>query len=103
MEIIQERLEREFNLSLLSTAPTVVYRVTKLDGEVVLVDNPAKLPDPQKIASMEEPIILATIMVPNEYIGSIFAICQERRGIKKSLSYLDRDRSIITYEAAVVR
>jgi len=98
MEIIQERLEREFNLSLLSTAPTVVYRVTKLDGEVVLVDNPAKLPDPQKIASMEEPIILATIMVPNEYIGSIFAICQERRGIKKSLSYLDRDRSIITYE-----
>ncbi len=98
MEIIQERLEREFNLSLLSTAPTVVYRVTKLDGEVVLVDNPAKLPDVQKIASMEEPIILATIMVPNEYIGSIFAICQERRGIKKSLSYLDRDRSIITYE-----
>ncbi|MGA2192426.1 MAG: translation elongation factor 4, partial [Nitrospirota bacterium] len=98
MEISQERLEREFGLSLLSTAPTVVYRVTKVGGETVMVDNPAKLPDTQKIAMMEEPFILATIMVPNEHIGSIFALCQERRGTKKDLSYLDRDRSIITYE-----
>ena len=98
MEIIQERLEREFGLSLLSTAPTVVYRITKVDGEVVMVDNPAKLPDLQKISMMEEPIILATIMVPNEFIGAIMALCQERRGTKKSMSYLDRDRAIITYE-----
>ncbi len=98
MEIIQERLEREFTLSLLSTAPTVVYRITKTDGEVVMVDNPAKLPDLQKIGKMEEPFILATIMVPNEYIGSIFSLCQERRGIQKDLSYLDRDRSMIAYE-----
>jgi GTP-binding protein LepA len=98
MEIIQERLEREFGLSLLSTAPTVVYRITKTDGEVVMVDNPAKLPDLPKIEKMEEPFILATIMVPNEYIGSILSLCQERRGIQKDLNYLDRDRSIITYE-----
>ncbi len=98
MEIIQERLEREFGLSLLSTAPTVVYRITKTDGEVVMVDNPSKLPDLQKIEKMEEPFILATIMVPNEYIGSILSLCQERRGIQKDLSYLDRDRSMIAYE-----
>ncbi len=98
MEIIQERLEREFGLSLLSTAPTVVYRITKTGGEVVMVDNPSKLPDLQKIEKMEEPFILATIMVPNEYIGSILSLCQERRGIQKDLNYLDRDRSMITYE-----
>jgi GTP-binding protein LepA len=98
MEIIQERLEREFGLSLLSTAPTVVYRITKTGGEVVMVDNPAKLPDLQKIEKMEEPFILATIMVPNEYIGAILSLCQERRGIQKDLSYLDRDRSMISYE-----
>jgi GTP-binding protein LepA len=98
MEISQERLEREFSLSLLSTAPTVVYRVTKVDGSEVMVDNPAKLPDTQKILKMEEPFILATIMVPNEYIGSILSLCQERRGIKRDLSYLDRDRTIIQYE-----
>ncbi len=98
MEIIQERLEREFGLSLLSTAPTVVYRVTKTDGSVVMVDNPAKLPELPKIEKMEEPFILATIMVPNEHIGSILSLCQERRGIQKDLSYLDRDRSMIAYE-----
>jgi GTP-binding protein LepA len=98
MEIIQERLEREFGLSLLSTAPTVVYRITKTGGEVVMVDNPAKLPDLQKIEKMEEPFIRAAIMVPNEYIGSILSLCQERRGIQKDLNYLDRDRSMITYE-----
>jgi GTP-binding protein LepA len=98
MEISQERLEREFGLSLLSTAPTVVYRVTKVDGTELMVDNPAKLPDTQKILKMEEPFILATIMVPNEHIGSILSLCQERRGIKRDLSYLDRDRTIIQYE-----
>ncbi len=98
MEISQERLEREFKLSLLSTAPTVIYRVTKLDGEIMMVDNPAKLPDVQKISMMEEPFILATIMVPNEYIGQIMSLCQERRGIKKGMDYLDMDRAMITYE-----
>jgi len=98
MEISQERLEREFGLSLLSTAPTVVYRVNKLDGEVVIVDNPAKLPDPQQIEMIEEPFILATIMVPNEYIGSILTLCQDRRGVQKGISYLDKVRSMVTYE-----
>jgi len=98
MEIIQERLEREFGLSLLSTAPTVVYRVTTTDGEVVLVDNPSKMPDPQKTALMEEPVINATIMVPNEYIGAIFALCQDKRGVQKGMDYLDKTRSVITYE-----
>jgi len=98
MEIVQERLEREFTLSLLSTAPTVVYRVTKTDGEVIMVDNPAKLPDPQKITLMEEPFILATIMTPSEHIGSILTLCQERRGIQKDINYLDSDRAIVTYD-----
>lgn len=98
MEIIQQRLEREFGLSLLSTAPTVVYRVTTTDGEVVMVDNPSKMPDPQKTALMEEPFINATIMVPNEYIGAIFALCQDKRGVQKGMDYLDRDRSMISYE-----
>ncbi len=98
MEISQERLEREFGLTLLSTAPTVVYRVVKTDGEVLVVDNPAKLPDVSKIERMEEPIIQATIMVPNEYIGSVLALCQERRGIQKGLSYIDSSRAIVTYE-----
>jgi len=98
MEIIQQRLEREFGLSLLSTAPTVVYRVTMTDGEVVIVDNPAKMPDPIRIEYMEEPFIHATIMVPNDYIGQIMALCQERRGIKKGMDYIDRDRAMLTYE-----
>jgi GTP-binding protein LepA len=98
MEIIQQRLEREFGLSLLSTAPTVVYRVTKTDGEVVMVDNPAKMPDPIRIEYMEEPFIHATIMVPNDYIGQIMALCQERRGFKKGMDYIDKDRAMLTYE-----
>jgi len=98
MEIIQQRLEREFGLSLLSTAPTVVYRVTRTDGEVVMVDNPAKMPDPIRIEYMEEPFIHATIMVPNDYIGQIMALCQERRGIKKGMDYIDTDRAMLTYE-----
>ncbi|MBI5696718.1 MAG: elongation factor 4 [Nitrospirae bacterium] len=98
MEISQERLEREFSLSLLSTAPTVVYKVTKVGGEVLMVDNPSKLPDPTRIEKMEEPFILATMMVPNEYIGAILSLCQEKRGIQKDINYLDRDRAIVTYE-----
>lgn len=98
MEIIKERLEREFNLSLVSTAPTVVYRVTTTSGEINLIDNPAKLPERQYIARIEEPYISATIIVPNEYVGAILQLCQERRGTQSSMESITADRMIITYE-----
>jgi len=98
MEIIQERLEREFTLSLITTAPTVVYRVTTTDGEVIMVDSPAKLPDPMRVEKMEEPFINATIMVPDEYIGQVLSLCQERRGVQKDIVYLDRDRAMVHYD-----
>ena len=98
MDIIKERLEREFRLSLIPTAPTVVYRVTKLDGEVVLVDNPAKLPKIQEILKIEEPFINASIITPETYVGSLIALCQERRGIQKDITYITRDRVKIHYE-----
>jgi translation elongation factor EF-4 len=80
MEIIQERLEREFNLELITTAPTVTYRVVKTDGSVTEIDNPSDLPDPGTIERIEEPMILATIHVPNEYIGGVLGLCEEKRG-----------------------
>ena len=83
MEIIQERLEREFNLNLITTAPTVVYRVTKIDGGVVSVDNPATLPPLQQIEKIEEPFILATLHLPTEYVGGIMGLCQEKRGYRE--------------------
>jgi len=96
MEIIQERLEREFGLSLLSTAPTVVYRITKTDGEVVLVDNPASLPE--RFEKIEEPFVLTTIFVPSEFIGPILDLCQEKRGVQKNFSYIGKDRIKVEYE-----
>ncbi|MDH4101012.1 MAG: translation elongation factor 4, partial [Nitrospirota bacterium] len=98
MEIIQERLEREFKLNLIATAPTVIYRVTKTDGEVITIDNPAKFPESNKIELMEEPYIEATVMVPNEYVGAILKLCQERRGIQKNINYLSSDRVMVLYE-----
>ncbi len=98
MEIIKERLEREFNLSLVSTAPTVVYRVTTTSGEIQLVDNPAKLPERQYIARIEEPYISATMIVPNEHVGVILQLCQERRGTQRSMESIATDRMMITYE-----
>lgn len=98
MEIIKERLEREFNLSLVSTAPTVVYRVTTTSGEIHLIDNPAKLPERQYIVRIEEPYISATMIVPNEYVGAILQLCQERRGTQSSMGSITADRMIITYE-----
>ena len=80
MEIIQERLEREYNLDLVTTAPSVIYKVYKTNGEMVWVDNPTNLPDPAEIDYMEEPMVKATIMVPKDYVGSIMELCQERRG-----------------------
>lgn len=98
MEIIQERLEREFNLDLVTTAPSVVYRVTKLDGEVLMVDNPTNMPDPGSIEKMEEPIVKATIMTPTEYVGSIMELCQDRRGEYIGMEYIESNRVVLTYE-----
>ena len=98
LEIIQERLEREFNLSLLTTAPTVVYRVTRTDGTVVEVENPSKLPQPQESERIEEPYISASIMAPTEYVGGILALCQEKRGVHKGIEYLQDSRVLIAYE-----
>ena len=97
MEIIRERLQREYGLSLISTAPTVIYRVRTLDGEVMDIENPSKLPEPEAIESMEEPFIQATIIAPERYAGNILALCQERRGIQKSLQYLDATRIMLIY------
>ena len=96
MEIIQERLEREFDLSLLSTAPTVVYRVTKTDGEVIFIDNPALLPE--KFELIEEPFVITTIFVPRDFIGPILDLCQEKRGVQKSFGYIGKDRIRVEYE-----
>ena len=97
MEIIRERLHREYGLSLISTAPTVIYRVRTLDGEVMDIENPSKLPEPEAIETMEEPFIQATIIAPERYAGNILALCQERRGIQKSLQYLDTTRIMLVY------
>jgi GTP-binding protein LepA len=98
MEIIQERLEREFNLDLITTAPSVVYNVWKTDGEMVRVENPARLPHPQWIARIEEPLVKMSIHVPAEYVGAVLALCQEKRGVQKGMQYASADRVIITYE-----
>jgi GTP-binding protein LepA len=94
MEIVQERLEREFDLSLISTAPTVVYEVEKLDGETLKVENPADLPEPNKIREVREPIILANILVPQEYLGAVIQLCIEKRGVQKRLHYAGRQVAI---------
>ena len=98
MEIVQERLEREFNMELVTTAPSVLYRVTTTDGEVLEVDNPAKLPDAGCIAKIEEPAITATILTPAEHVGAILKLCQEKRGVQKNLTYHASNRVMITYE-----
>jgi GTP-binding protein LepA len=98
MEIVQERLEREFGLDLITTTPTVEYRVVKLDGETLLVDNPALLPSEQEIDHLEEPFILATIHVPTEYLGNVLQLCQERRGIQRELKYPGMNRAMVQYE-----
>jgi GTP-binding protein LepA len=98
MEIIQERLEREYNLSLISTAPTVVYQVHTIKGEVILVDNPAKLPPIQEIQTIEEPYIRATIHVPVAYIGALIQLCEGRRGVQVKMDYLTADHVAFDYE-----
>ena len=98
MEIVQERLEREFDVDLVTTAPGVLYQVTTTDGEVHEVDNPSKLPDAGRIARLEEPIITATILTPSEYVGGILQLCQEKRGQQKNIEYMTSGRVVITYE-----
>jgi GTP-binding protein LepA len=98
MEIVQERLEREFTLELLVTAPSVRYRVHKTNGEVIEIDSPARLPDPGSIETIEEPIITATILTGDEFVGAILKLCQEKRGIQKGLHYITTTRVMIEYE-----
>jgi GTP-binding protein LepA len=98
MEIVQERLEREFNVDLVTTAPGVLYRVTTTDDQVHEIDSPAKLPDAGRIKVIEEPVITAMILTPAEYVGGILQLCQDKRGIQKRLEYLASDRVLVTYE-----
>ena len=98
LEIIQERLEREYNLDLVTTAPGVVYKVYKTDGEVIELTNPSNLPDPSMIDYMEEPFVSAEIMVTTEFVGAIMQLCQERRGIYKSMEYMETTRALLKYD-----
>jgi GTP-binding protein LepA len=98
MEIVQERLEREFGLNLITTAPSVRYRITRVTGEVIEVDSPAKFPNPSDISKIEEPIIKAMIITSDESVGSILRLCQEKRGIQKNFEYLSPTRVMFTYE-----
>ncbi len=98
MEIVQERLEREFNMDLVTTAPGVLYRVTKTDGEVIEIDSPAKLPETGSIDKIEEPVITATILTPAEFVGGILQLCQDKRGVQKALEFKAADRVLISYE-----
>lgn len=98
MEIIQERIEREFGIELIATAPSVIYEVHMTDGETIVVDNPSKMPDPQKIEHLKEPYVKATIMVPNDYVGSVMELCQKRRGNFLTMDYIDDIRVNVQYE-----
>jgi len=98
MEVIQERLEREYQLDLITTAPNTLYRIVTTSDEVMLIDNPAHLPPSNKIATMEEPVVKASIIVPEEYIGTMMELCQGRRGVFKNMEFLDTTRVILTYE-----
>lgn len=98
MEIIQERLEREYDFDLVTTAPSVIYKVIKKDGETIYIDNPTNLPPPTEIEWMEEPVVKATIMSPTEFVGNIMELSQERRGIYKDMTYIDENRVMLTYE-----
>ena len=98
MEIIQERLEREYDLNLVTTAPSVIYRVTKNDGEVVMIQNPTNLPEPSEIRMIEEPIVKGDIIVPKDYVGTVMELCQERRGTMINMEYIDEKRVMLHYD-----
>lgn len=98
MEIIQERIEREFNINLITTAPSVIYRITRTNGEVIEIDNPSKMPEAQKIEMIEEPYVLSTIMVPKEYVGDVMQLCQGKRGDFLDMQYMGENRVQLKYD-----
>ncbi|HCM13789.1 MAG TPA: elongation factor 4, partial [Lachnospiraceae bacterium] len=98
MEIVQERLEREYNLDIITTAPSVIYKVYKTDGQVMEITNPTNLPDPSLIEYMEEPVVSAEIMVTTEFVGPIMKLCQERRGVYLGMDYMETTRALLKYE-----
>ena len=98
MDVVQERLEREYGMNLILTAPSVIYKVIKTNGEVVMIDNPSELPEPSKISEIDEPFVKAEIMFPSEYVGAIMQICQDKRGVFKDLQVFDDTRNILIYE-----
>ncbi|WP_017414433.1 translation elongation factor 4 [Clostridium tunisiense] len=98
MEIIQERIEREFNLDIITTAPSVIYKVMKTDGELLEITNPTNLPEPTEITHMEEPLVKASIIAPSEYVGAVMELCQEKRGIFIDMQYLEETRVVINYD-----
>ena len=98
MEIIQERLEREYNLDLITTAPSVIYKINLTNGESIWLDNPTNMPPAGNIESMEEPFVRASIITPSEFVGNIMELCQDRRGVYKDMKYIDGDRAVINYE-----
>jgi GTP-binding protein LepA len=97
MEIVQERLERQYDMNLITTAPTVVYQVQQRDGTLLVVDNPSKMPEPSKIEEIREPIISASIFLPQEYVGAIITLCTQKRGVQKNMQYLGR-QVLLSYE-----
>jgi GTP-binding protein LepA len=97
MDVVQERLDREYKLNIIATAPSVIYKVTKTDGEVLMIDNPAKLPDPVKIETIEEPYIRINLHMPTEYVGNVMALCNERRGSQERLDYITAERVTLIY------
>ena len=98
MEIVQERLEREYGLNLITTSPSVVYKVHTTDDELITIDNPSKLPAVSRIKMLEEPILTTHVHVPNEYVGAIIKLCEDRRGVQRDLKYLGPKRVQITYD-----
>ena len=103
LEIIQERLEREYNLDLVTTAPGVIYKVYKTNGDVIELTNPSNLPDPSEIEYMEEPMVKAEIMVTSEFIGTIMDLCQERRGEYLGMEYIEETRAVLHYRLPLNR
>ncbi len=101
LEIIQERLEREYNLDLVTTAPGVIYKVYKTNGDVIELTNPSNLPDPSEIEYMEEPMVKAEIMVTSEFIGAIMDLCQERRGVYEGMEYIEETRAVLRYHLSL--
>jgi GTP-binding protein LepA len=98
MEVIQERIEREFNINIITTAPSVIYKITKTDGSTIELTNPTNMPEPSKIEYMEEPIVKASIITPTDYVGAVMELCQNRRGIFKDMQYIEATRAVLNYD-----